>query len=418
MTLVIRNFFVFLFFNMSFLSPLVYTEEGKIIHEIPRAIVEPLQHIQKHLHFPQQKSPLLFSSSKWHKKHDLYRKKVLFILPHYLGGGMGTAFTALLNNFPDPTAQIDICVLRKRGSRYNGITRKNIRYIPFSKAKEKKYTTVVSYAQWTSPFLWLDTIKAKKRVQWIHNDGSDTIWKRHLLKNKDVMKKIDAYGLVSEASKQNFARFFPKYAKRIHGIYNIIDNAHIKKSSHSTQYTIVPQKKLLNVVTVGRFVYNKNLDTAIKVHACLEKKGVHFRWYLIGYGEEEKNLRLLIKKNGLEKKFIILGFKENPYPYIKAADIFVHIPRIEGFGLVVTEAKILQRPILVSNFPAAYEQIQDGKTGLIVKNTLHAICTGLEKLLLDETLRDRLSQSLKGFTFDNKEVKKELERIFFEPRSN
>ena len=342
------------------------------------------------------------------------QKKVLFIIPHYLGGGMGTAFIALLNNFPSPKTAIDICVLRKTGLPFEGISHKNVSYISFAEAKKKKYDTVISYAQWTSSSLWVNAIQAKKRVQWIHNDGTGDTWKKLDRENNPLMKKIHAFVLVSEASKQNFLQLLPKYANKTYAIYNIIDNEHIKKAALSKQNEILPNDHLLNVITVGRFTYNKNLDTAIKVHALLEKKGIHFRWYLLGYGEEEANLKALIKKYGLEKKFIILGFKKNPYPYIKAADIFVHIPRIEGFGLVVTEAKILQKPILVSDYPAALEQIENGKSGLIVENNIDAICAGLKRLLHSESLRRKFENTLEGFTFDNKEVKKQLAQILFD----
>jgi glycosyltransferase involved in cell wall biosynthesis len=403
-----------LFLSMSSLSPLSALDVGASSLEVQEDCLDCLKRIQDPMGiFGQEQDPFL-PESLLQKLSTSKTKKVLFILPHYLGGGMGTAFVALLNNFPNRKIQIDVCVLKQTGSKYSGITRENIRYISYSEARKNKYEAVVSYAQWTSLSLWVNKIHSKKRIQWIHNDGTDEKWRQRLKQNKESMQKIDAFVLVSEAAKQNFVQFFPEYAAKTHAIYNIIDNAYIKKASFSKQNTIVSNKKILNVVSVGRYTLNKNFDTAIKVHALLEKKGIHFRWYILGYGDEEQNLKALIKQYGLVNKFIIAGFKKNPYPYIKAADVFVHIPRIEAFGLVVTEAKILQRPILVSNFPAVFEQIENGKTGIIVENTLEAISDGLERLLLDKSLRRQFSSALKGYAFDNKGVKEELTHIFFD----
>lgn len=342
-------------------------------------------------------------------------KKVLFILPWYVGGGMGTAFVALINNFPDIKTRIDICILAKKGPNLNfhALNRKNTFYVSLSEAKANQYDAVVCYAQWTNPSVWIDKIDAKRKVQWIHSDASSRQWITSFQEKLSSFKKVDAFVMVSDAAKQNFIHAFPQFTKKTYAVYNIVDNEHILSAAKEPQNEMIHGDGVVNAVFVGRLVPVKGIDKMIKVHAQLEQEGIHFRWYIIGYGPQKEEYEALAKQHGLEGKFIFLGYKENPYPYIKAADLFTLFSNKEGFGLVVTEAKILGRPIIVTDFDAAYEQIQSGTNGLIVKNTQEAIGKGMKKLLLDQTLRAQFSRSLQGFRFDNQDGYREVQQALF-----
>lgn len=170
---------------------------------------------------------------------------------------------------------------------------------------------------------------------------------------------------------------------------------------------------LMNVVTVARLSPEKNIDKAIELHKNFEKNGIHFRWYVIGEGKEKQKLEQLIQEAGLEGKFILLGHRENPYKYMKAADIFALLSSSEGFGMVIAEAKVLQKPILVTNFPAAKEQIQDGVNGLIAQQDFFSLYAGLEQLLLNPELRNTFIHSLEGFGVDNAYQYERMQRYFF-----
>ena len=87
-------------------------------------------------------------------------------------------------------------------------------------------------------------------------------------------------------------------------------------------------------------------DIAIKAAAILVKKGYTIKWYVLGEGEERNTLEQSIKEHNLIANFILLGIKENPYPYINNATIYVQPSRFEGKSLAIDEAKILHKPIL------------------------------------------------------------------------
>ena len=148
------------------------------------------------------------------------------------------------------------------------------------------------------------------------------------------------------------------------------------------------------LISVGRLTNAKGYDMAIESCKKLVEKGYDIRWNIIGDGEERTNLEQRIKKNNLEDRFILLGIKENPYPYVRNADIYVQTSRFEGKSIAIDEAKILNKPILITNFSTAKDQISNGEDGLIVDMNVDSIVKGLEKLINDTDLRNKLTKNL------------------------
>ena len=334
-------------------------------------------------------------------------QKVLFILPNFVYGGMGTAFFSLLKHLPDHDALIDTIVLNQSGIPFDPATlRPNTSLISKHKAFQKSYDTVISYAHWINPNIWIKTVNAKKKIQWIHCDPKAhpewvATFARQMTKVKLKQQQIDAFICVSEAAKENFKECFPEQASQALVIYNIVDNEQVRTLSKSPQTDMPKEDDTLHIVTVARLSHEKGIDIAIQAHAQLEREGIHVKWYVIGDGDEKEALESAIQENGLQNKFILLGYKQNPYPYIKNADIFALFSREEGFGLVVTEAKILQKPIIITNFITAKEHIDSGKNGLIVNNDIASISQGLRQLIQDHSLRAQFSQVLTGYEFPN-----------------
>ena len=131
----------------------------------------------------------------------------------------------------------------------------------------------------------------------------------------------------------------------------------------------------------------------IEAAKILKNKGYRFQWFLVGDGPSREELISQAISLGVEKEIRFVGMQPNPYPYIKAADIYVQSSRFEGFGLTVTEAKILGRAIVCTNFPTAYNQLENEKNGIIVEMSADSIASGVERLLTDEALRQRIMQA-------------------------
>lgn len=126
------------------------------------------------------------------------------------------------------------------------------------------------------------------------------------------------------------------------------------------------------ITTVGRLVTQKGYDIAIEAAHILKEQGADFTWMVCGEGPERKMLEEKIGQYGLQKDFILLGVQANPYPYMKAGDIYVQTSRFEGYCLTLTEARILNRPCVATNFDVVYDQMVQGENGLVVEMTPEA----------------------------------------------
>ena len=140
------------------------------------------------------------------------------------------------------------------------------------------------------------------------------------------------------------------------------------------------------------------------IESCrkLLDKGYKVKWYVIGEGDEREKLTNLIKENRLEEHFYLIGLKSNPYPYLKQADIYVQPSRFEGKSIALDEAKILNKPIVVTNFSTAKDQINDGIDGLIVEMNSNAVAEGIERLINDKKLKQTLINNLSKLKLGNR----------------
>ena len=106
-------------------------------------------------------------------------------------------------------------------------------------------------------------------------------------------------------------------------------------------------------------------------------------------------IKRMATEYGLLNNIIFTGVKSNPYPYMALADIYVQTSRFEGFGLTISEARILNKPVISTNFPVVYNQIKDGVNGLICEMTPESIAQKILLLANDEQLRNKLIEATK-----------------------
>ena len=136
---------------------------------------------------------------------------------------------------------------------------------------------------------------------------------------------------------------------------------------------------------------------------------VQCHWYLIGYGGEESLIRKRIAEEGMGSKVIILGKKENPYPYIKACDIYVQPSRYEGNAVTVREAQMLGKPVIVTNYPTATSQIEDGVDGVIVPLDNQGCAEGITRFVQDKELQHHIVANLQSHDYSNAT---EIEKLY------
>ncbi len=257
----------------------------------------------------------------------------------------------------------------------------------------------------------LKKVKAKRRIAWIHTDY--TI----VNVNKDIelpiWSQFDYISSISDATTTAYLSVFPELEHKIIKIENILAPNFVRQRANINphDYNINDLQKLnaITLLTIGRFCYQKNYDNLPFICKHLVDMGVDVRWYIIGFGGDEPLIRAKIAEAGVEDRVIILGKRSNPYPYIKACDIYVQPSRYEGKSVTVREAQMLYKPVVVTNYPTAPSQIENGVDGVIVPMDNRGCAEGIKALIDDKELQTRIIEHLHSHDYGNES---EVEKIY------
>ena len=269
---------------------------------------------------------------------------------------------------------------------------------------DKEYDVAIGYLEGHPIYYCIDNVKARKKIGFIHNDydklGLNPIG------DKAYFNKLDKIVTVSEECSEVLKKRFPEYKNKIDIMYNIVSPKTIRNLSlENTELN----KDYINLVTVGRLNNQKGYDMAVESCKILVDKGYNIKWYAVGDGLDRKKLEKIISEKNIENNFILLGIKENPYSYINKADIYVQPSRFEGKSIAIDEAKILHKPIVVTNFSTVRDQIDNEVNGLIVEMTPQHISIGIEKLINNKEIKNKLVDNLKKEDLGNEN---EIEKFY------
>lgn len=254
---------------------------------------------------------------------------------------------------------------------------------------KKEYDVAIGYLEKNPIYFCLEKVNAKRNIGFIHNDYDKLGMDPNI--DRKYFEQLDNLITVSEECANVLKKRFPECQQKISVMHNIIAPETINKMATESK----PFKfEGIKLVSVGRLTYQKGFDIAVEACEKLVKEGLDIKWFVVGEGEERDKLESSIREKHLEENFILLGLKENPYPYVKAADIYVQPSRFEGKPIAIDEAKILRKPILVTNFSTAKDQILNEQNGLIVDMDGTSLALGLKKLIMKKDLRKQLSKGL------------------------
>lgn len=386
------------------------------------------------------------------------KKDILIVFPFFDIGGSTTSAINFLNNIDTDKYNVDlICqyaqnpYLKFVNNKINflGCAKKkktifallikirilmNINLIKFSikkSIKEKKIAISFDYLQWLVPKLYsrldkkydvaigfmegwsnayiLSNVNAMKRFAWIHTNYKDA--KLNSEVDYPFFREFDYIVSVSEACKKSFDEIFPTLFDKSIVIENIIDSDIIKKQSN--EFEIQKDYTVLNIVTMCRLsIYTKGLDFIVECAKKLVDTNAKFLWHIVGDGIDEDIFRSMIVQNGLQNNFRLYGKKLNPYPYLKQADIFVLASRYEGKPISVTEAMILNIPVVVSNYAEAHNQVKNNITGFVLDDIDNQLFELLYEFCNNRNRLEHIKANLSKENFTNKEELKKLDRLF------
>ena len=257
---------------------------------------------------------------------------------------------------------------------------------------DQTYDLAVAYLEGGSTYFVADAVHAKKKAAFVHIDYADAGYHKGL--DLDSYSRIDRIFSVSKEACESFCRIYPEYQDKCFLFRNILDTKQIRSrriKNLAPNDPFIKSRARYKLLTVGRLNYQKAYDIAIPALRILRDRGYDVDWFVLGEGSLKKELCRQIDRENLTGHFVLLGSKENPYPYSRLADLYVHATRFEGKSIAVQEAKILGCPILVSDCNGNREQVKDGVDGSVCALTPESVSTKIEELLENEMFNNKLA---------------------------
>ena len=270
-----------------------------------------------------------------------------------------------------------------------------------------EYDLAISFL--TPHYFVAEKVRAKKKIAWIHTDYKKV---QINIPSETVMwGKYDYIASISEEVSKSFLEVCPSLRSKLILIENILPERLIKRQAMELDVTkeMPVIKDGFRLLSIGRYCIAKNFDNVPAICSCLLKKGFKVKWYIIGFGGDEELIRQKIAESKMEEYVILLGKKENPYPYIRACDLYVQPSRYEGKSVTVREAQMFAKPVVITAYPTSGSQLEDGVDGVVVPMDNEGCADGIAKLLNDPKKMQSLSEACRRRDYSNQ---KEVEKLY------
>ena len=269
-----------------------------------------------------------------------------------------------------------------------------------------EYDLAISFL--TPHLIVLDKVRAKKKVAWIHTDYQTLRVASDLV--LPMWKKYDNIISISKDITTTFLNVFPSLGSKIIEIENILSPEFVRERAGLMDVKQEMPSFGIKLLSIGRYCHQKNFDNVPDISRRIIAQGISdFRWYIIGFGPDEDLVKQKIAEAGMEEHVILLGKKENPYPYIKACDIYVQPSRYEGKSVTVREAQVLCKPVVITNYATAKSQVQGGIDGVIVPMDNGGCARGIVGAIKNSELLNSISSYLSTHDYGNE---KEVEKVY------
>ena len=373
-------------------------------------------------------------------------KKLLIVAPSLAIGGMEKVLINLVNSLSEEKYDITIKTIYDNFEMAGNLN-SNIKYSSFyrsSKIKKFDYIKVRAYTfmlkKFSAKILYKLLVKGKydteiaffrgasikiisgsnnnnsNKIAWVHNDFTKCTgifdWFNNEEKTKDAYKKFNKIVCVSQYAKEKFIeRMGIKENVIVRYNINLTDDIKNKAEEKIEEKF---NKNTFKVCTVGRLVEAKGYDRLLKIHKRLMDEELKHDLIIVGDGPDREKLTKYINDNNLNNSVYLLGSKSNPYKYIKDSDLFVCSSRWEGFSTVISEAVILEKPVITTRVSGTEELFLNNKYGLITENNEESLYEELKNIITSKKLYNYYKNKVKERSsfFEQKKLVKSVEKIF------
>lgn len=359
----------------------------------------------------------------------MFMKKILFLIPNLSYGGAEKVLVNLANHLDknkyDVTVQtlFDVGVNRqylKEDVHYKYNFKKQIKgnshllklFSPeflFKHLVTEEYDILVSYLEGpTARIISGCQDPNKKKLCWIHTEQHSkqaaSAAFRSEKEAEDCYKRFDRIICVSKTVKEDFKKIFD-YKGPMDVLYNTNETQLIMERSKEPVEDVEYDKNVFTICSVARLIHSKGFDRLAKVHKRLMEDGIKNEIFILGLGDQRESIERYIRENHLESSFRFLGFRDNPYKYVAACDLYVCPSRMEGFSTAVTEALIVGTPVVTTLCSGMDEMLCGGQYGLITANDEDALYQGVRKMLTEPGLlakyKEKARQRGSYFSLEN-----------------
>ena len=239
----------------------------------------------------------------------------------------------------------------------------------------------------------LEKIKSRRKVMWIHMDVCRDYMPFDAL---EIFNCYDKIYCVSTACKKSFDYKYPECANKSEVFYNILDDKKIIEDGNENVNLVLDNR--FKIMTCGRIAEEKQPMLAIKIVEQLLRDGIDdFVWYFIGAGALREQMQTLIMEKNLQKYIVLVGATLNPYAFVSKGDLYVQMSIHESYCLTLAEAVILGTPSISTNFPSAYEILEEGYIGYIVEKDWKSIYEKVKYLLQNKNKYEELKENIKSY---------------------
>ncbi len=365
------------------------------------------------------------------------KTKILFYIDTLLGGGAEKVLRNLVNSMDYD--KFDITVQTTFKEDVSAYLNKEIRYKYCYKNKNSAsrlifraeaaanliyplhikddYDIEVAYLEAASTKIMAgSTNKKAKKFAWVHCDLRKVTDNpaAYAEKTKTWYEKYHKVICVSENVRKGFTELFGNTIPT-EVVYNTIDHIDIIKKADEKLPLDAPKTKL-TLVMLGRLTAQKNYLRLLKASKTLSDEGFDFNLWILGEGEDRPLLENFISQNSLTDTVKLFGFCNNPYPFIKNADLMVCSSNYEGFSTFVTEGLILGKTVVTTNCSGMDELLGDNEYGIITENNDIAFTDGLRKMLGNPQMLDEYTKKAKirGRQFSKEQLTAKAENLFYD----
>ncbi len=361
--------------------------------------------------------------------------KILFFIDQLEGGGAEKVLRSLVNHMDQANFEITVqtvwpCDASKYlapGIRYRSVFRSRsridqLRYRAEAEAGilyrlhiKDDYDIECAYLEMgPTKTIAASTNGKAKKLAWVHCDLNNHLEDPFAFreKTKNWYRTFDKIICVSKDVQDSFCQLFGnEYPTKV--LQNTIDEEELTRKSKEPLPEIIRKRKL-TVVSLGRLSCQKGYDRLLRIHKKLIDEGFDFDLWIAGEGEERAALEQFSDENKLGGSVRLLGFVQNPYPLLSAADFLVCSSRYEGLSTFATEGIILGKALLTTDCTGMRELLGDSEYGMIVENSEEALLQGMRRMLSSSELRENYAKNAaeRAEAFSSAKTVAETERFF------